>query len=341
MAIVKRRRVIRRRRPVIRRRKYGRVARRRLGRRSVRVRRSRRRFAALPNWSKRDYSGISNLSNYYVVAQETPTVENSWYHLVFTQAQLYPAFVQLWKEYRLAYAVIAVRRRNPQAVVYSTSSGSVTASRVESNNIWWAPWAKYDPPVQPPRMVRSAVLLTERWTVRKLANKCPYYDFSWQPPFGTSTDISGVPDIKIPSRVIAASLFDADTTTPTSSEQSLLKTFGQFTARWRSVPFQSVDTQEQVVHCGFFCTENKSAIQPDLIEVCARVVFQMRGRKNLGTETDSSGAFDAAEVVEFSMDQRGTAPPKLRYGPLKALPDCSSFKTSNPTDLHVQQITCS
>lgn len=300
-----RRRVRRYRRRVgLRRRRY---SRRFMGRRRVRF------GGRISTYNKRELSYVIDLSNVLTGSGSTalPGPENEWMLARFDSYKPYDSFLMMFKEFKLVKCLVAVRRRNPQSVVYNQATGgnTVTASRVQSNNIWWCPWGKYDPPVNPPRQTKSAVLLTESWVVRKVSQRV--LGLNWI--YAEAGGLGDKYNVELPGFTNAGDFVGANVSN-IESVNSALKAGSYIFNSWRSWPYLSVDSAfKPDLTCGFFLVENKSAVSPDLLEMCVRCVFKMRGRKSLASVVDVSGSLDKtlSRVQVTRVDQLGVVPKSL------------------------------
>lgn len=303
----------------VKRRRSGRIVRRRRFSKRTRVRRrrfgrkrygARRRSCRIPMCGKRELSYIVNTSQLGSGDLAEPLDENVWYLCRIPNVKPYPAFSEMFKMYRLVKLLVAVRRRNPQPVVYNQAAGgnTVNASRVQTNNIWWCPWGKYDAPTQPPRQIRSAVLLSDRWTVRKISQKVVKLNWIFAPDGGLAT-FSG--QWHLPEYTNAPDFIGSD---PAGTGTNAFMKKGTYIfndwTRWPWLGFNSGSVWP--ITLGFFLTENFSAVEPDLLEVCVRACFRFRGRKTLGSYEDKTGAFDAVPMLDqVPLDKLGTVPKSL------------------------------
>lgn len=311
MARLVRRRVRRRRALVSRRfRKRSRTFRsRRVSSRRRRFStRRRRRTSALPRTNAREYSFVITLDR-YLPSEQTggaglPLEPQNWYLMRPSAIPIrpYPAFATLWKEWRLVKFLVAMRRRFPEPVEYqpTTGGGTVAASRLATNNIWWAPWAKFDKPMMAPRQVRSAVMLTGQWTVKKITQKIQKFSLVTAP----GSMFTGPPQPDMIDRG-AAPFTGAQFIAPaTNLTWHAYPYWGQLP--WTT--FQAIDhigSVQFAMNLGYICVENRSAVLPDALECRVKAYFVCRGRKNLGYIEDTTGGFtfsDRLHTASFNTD---------------------------------------
>lgn len=307
------RRVIRRRRVAPRRRRFF--------RRSFRRRGSRRASSSIPKVSRREYSYVTTLNTATTaVGTSTTFQENGWMRLTPpVNVVPYSAFDSLFREYRLVKLLVAIRRRFPEPVVYqpTVAGGTVAASRLASNNIWWAPWSTYDQPAMPPRQTRSAILLSSQWAVKNIRQKVQ--------KFQIVALMGGNGRFVRANASVIADGFDAPSTFPgTEFVRSDINENWQAVPYWGKTPWMShnlsgttnsifsLSSQENRVNLGFIAVENLSPVLSDMIEIRIQATFAHRGRKNLGATTDTTGAFTWCNQVSdngWALDAAKVTPP--------------------------------
>lgn len=256
----------------------------RIGRRSSRT--------AIPTTTYRETSAVVRISN-QDVAQYVPQTETF---------RAPSQFFEFFKEWRMRDVVVAVRRRRPPSSVFQSASGgaTVSAARQETNDIFWLPWSTTDIPNQHPRQVRSAILLTSNWSVRRIPQRCIKTEFVNMPYTTTAPNVQS--------------------TVPTWNNSSN-RIVGAMVQTWRSMPWIQVDQignpnfttgavnntgliaapgataansgfSTGLGYWGFIYVDNAAAMLNDDLEVRFRARFQFRGRKPLGDAIDVSGALN-------------------------------------------------
>nr|AGJ03166.1 hypothetical protein [Acheta domesticus volvovirus] len=308
----------RRRGFAIRRRRYS--GRRRYStRRRYSIRRRVSRSLAIPRRGAREFSWVLNLHNYQHSFNDGGALSaiqgNQWYLMSPPTLIIpYQAFRFLFKEWRLTRLLVAIRRRYPEPVVYQPNQQeqTVAASRLASNNIWWCPWGKYDRPEQAPRQTKSAILLTSQWAVRSVSQRCQR--LSLVSTKRSASFVSG-----------STPIIDGNEGRPGGGygQAALLSNVG-FVAYWGRWPTYSFsDTYNAtsnsdrndllpVANLGFIAVENLSEITPDAVEIKVKAFFSFKGRKNLGSVNDSTGAFTSAfplSSTDWYLDNNKTVPP--------------------------------
>lgn len=276
--------------------------RRRIRPRTMRMRRRIRRASrGIPKYAKRELSGIILLdrvrSPTQTAAQSTALTAGTYYGMRPLVEGFLPsvAYSTLFKQWKLVKVLVAIRRRFPEPVTYQpTSEGqTVAASRLATNNIWWVPWGKFDQPAQPPRQIKSAVMLSGSWTVRKIRQRCQRFQF-----FQTMED---------PNFLGGAD--GADGTEGNGLMPGNAFVAAGNTARWGvspywgSVPWISFGSGTLVqrllprLNFGFVLVENRSPVTPDALELRCQVHYRLKGRKTLGIIDDPTGPFTQASVL--------------------------------------------
>lgn len=304
---------------VVRRRFKKRTFRRRtrIGRRRVRTRRLRhvrrrvgRRSQSIPTRSSKELGFIYSFTS----ATGIRVPQNTWCrapNAIGNQWRPYQAFAQLFKEFKVIGVLVAVRRRYPEAVEYQPNQQeqTVAASRLSTNNIWWAPWSTQDPPNYPPRMIKSAILLSGRWTVRRL--KCKWPRVAWDMA-GSGANDAGMVSTAADQFFGASSLNSL--INPGNAQSTRYRSIMMARPYWGNMPWMSVGVdnaaQLGMIPTGFFLVENQSIIPDDDLEVRVKVRYAFRKRKNLaGALPDNSGAFSFAPLMGAEIiDVLGTAP---------------------------------
>ncbi len=273
--------------------------------------RSRRsgRSLAIPTRACKELSYVFSFTSSAGIHAE----ENIWHSGAVTAniSQLgLGAFVALFKEWRLTHYLVAVRRRYPEPVAYqpNTQEQTVAASRLTTNNIWWVPWGKADPPAYPPRMIKSARLLSSRWTVARIQARVPV--FQWTGAMDSTLSNTG---LELGGAMLVSEFLAG--TTPAASRYRSQMTIRP---RWGRTPWTSMGSanpgSNMSIFTGFYLVENESIVPDDDLEVRIKVYYSFKSRKNLaGYGTDNTGAFTVAPALSFQpLDRLGTAP-KVGY----------------------------
>ncbi len=328
------------------RRRRFKVRRRTLKGRRTRSGRSRRsrfrrsgRSLAVPTRSRKEFSYI-----YSFQSGTNRGRQNIWYLASANHQGLAPAdaFLTMFKEFRIVDCLVAVRRRYPEPVLYQPNSQeqTVAASRLTTNNIWWCPWAKSDPPEYGPRKIKSAILLSSRWSVRRIKQYFPVVQ--WYFSGHDSISLTASPGLEYGGGVSLNNLI------LNASPQAVAYRRMYARPKWGRQPWQTSFSQPETsdpaprtgscqITMGFFLVENASIVPDDDIEMRVRVTYAHKGRKNLaGYQEDRTGAFTSVpRMVSFDLDSLGTAP-KASF-----LQESILLQESDPTRLETPDIIAS
>ncbi|ANC51551.1 putative capsid protein [Deer faeces associated circular DNA virus 1] len=138
-------------------------------------------------------------------------------------------FFQFFKEYRLERCLVALRRRRPPCSVFESATGgnTVAAGREETNDIYWVPWSTTDLPVQHPRQIKSARMLTAMWSVCPIRQRCIEMKLINRPLDDFLATIGGVP----PNQIV----------TDNSWAGTTQKFPGYAVQSWTRMPWQQTD----------------------------------------------------------------------------------------------------
>lgn len=270
-----------------------------------RSRKVRRSVLSIPTIATRLMSGVANIVTPYS------------YNRISLVVQSPTHMFQFYKEYRMLKAVFSVRRRRPPSTVFESASGGNTAAaaREETNDIWWLPWSSLDVPVQHPRQIRSARLLSYSWSVASVRQRCIQTRMINRPLLSLNGNQN--------SLVSNAVWSNNSNRLPGYQVQS-----------WTSMPWMQVNAQHASsggnvvsdtglnilpgwpdenafdrdgVFGGFLYVDNQSAMLGDEVEYSVKVYFQFRGRKPLGSFIDNTGDLDLfpANISGIFYDTRG------------------------------------
>lgn len=227
-------------------------------------------------------------------------------------AQLFSFF----KEFRLMRVVCSMRRRRPESTVFESASGGNTAAaaRQETNDIFWIPWSTMDIPVQHPRQIRSARLLSSVWSTAIIRQTCIRTSIVNRPIQDLSTTTNTMitdPTWTNPQK-LNGFLVQTNTRMPWLSVDKTFTTIGtqrQSNTGYVPAPGETFNLfDDTTIWCGFLYVDNRTAMLNDEVEVRVRAFWQYRGRKPLGGTSDTTGALNIQTPIGSALvtvDTRG------------------------------------